>query len=91
MTLTPRDPHTFWNPSRTDVLRARVTHGARFERAIAQPGITPMLVYLTYVDPGASRATNPMMKIVARMIAWVGRLRGVKPVGVGDEVREARS
>jgi hypothetical protein len=41
-----------------------------------------MLMYLTYVDPGASRATLPGIKLVARLVAWLGRLRGVQMVGV---------
>jgi hypothetical protein len=80
ITLTPRDAHTFWNPSKTQSARARVTHGARFERLIVQPDMTSMLVYLAYVDPGASRATNPMMRLMARIIAALGRLRGIHPV-----------
>jgi quercetin dioxygenase-like cupin family protein len=92
--LTPNDPHTFWNPSRTARARARVTHGPRFERAIVQPSLTAMLVYLVYVDPGASRATNPMVKLAARLVAWVGRKRGVQLVGVdghADISRRART
>src|SRR4051812_10081575 len=50
LTLTPKDQHTFWNPSKTATLRARVTHGARFERVIAQPGLTSLLMYSCYVD-----------------------------------------
>jgi hypothetical protein len=82
LTLTPNDPHTFWNPSKTARARARVTHGARFERAIAQPSLTSLLMYLVYVDPGASRATSPMVKLVARLVAWIGRRRGVQMIGV---------
>lgn len=80
LTLTPNDPHTFWNPSRTEPARARVTHGARFERLMVQPSMTALLMHLVYVDPGASRVTNPMVRLGARVIAWTGRLRGVKPV-----------
>ncbi len=84
LTLTPSDAHTFWNPSKTSRVRARVTHGARFERLIVQPSLTAILMYLTYVDAGASRATHPMMQLVARVIAWLGRVRGVQLVGVGE-------
>jgi mannose-6-phosphate isomerase-like protein (cupin superfamily) len=84
LTLTPTDAHTFWNPSKTASVRARVTHGPRFERFIVQPDLTSMLMYLCYVDPGASRATNPVMKMAMRVIARVGRLRGVRLVGVGE-------
>jgi quercetin dioxygenase-like cupin family protein len=83
LTLTPTDAHTFWNPSKTNPVRARVTHGARFERLIVQPSLTAMLMYLVHVDPGASRATHPMVMLVARVVAWLGRLRGVRLVDVG--------
>jgi mannose-6-phosphate isomerase-like protein (cupin superfamily) len=80
LTLTPKDAHTFWNPSKTTALRARVIHGARFERLVAQPGFLALIMYLTYVDPGASRATHPVMKALMRVVAWIGKLRGAKPV-----------
>ncbi len=80
LTLTPNDPHTFWNASKTEVLRARVTHGARFERLIAQPNLTAMLMYLVYVDPGASRSSSMAMSAAMRVMAWFGKLRGIKPV-----------
>lgn len=82
LTLTPSDPHTFWNPSKTESVRAKVTHGARFERLVVQPDLTAILMYLCYVDPGASRVTNPIVQLGARVIAWVGKLRGVRMVGV---------
>jgi mannose-6-phosphate isomerase-like protein (cupin superfamily) len=85
LTLTPDDPHTFWNPSKREPVRARVTHGARFERLIAQPDMTSMLMYLAYVDPGASRASSRLMTLLVRVAAWVGRLRGVKPVIVSEQ------
>jgi quercetin dioxygenase-like cupin family protein len=80
LTLTPRDPHTFWNPSKTTPVRCRVTHGARFERAIGQPDFLSLAMYLSFVDPGASRATSPLMTWVLRAIAWFGRLRGAQPI-----------
>jgi quercetin dioxygenase-like cupin family protein len=80
LTLTPDDPHTFWNPSKTASVRARVTHGARFERLIAQPNMLSMLTYLAYVDPGASRATSWAVNLVVRVAGMFGRLRGVEPV-----------
>lgn len=89
LTLTPKDAHTFWNPSKTNRVRARITHGVRFERLIVQPGITEILMYLTYVDPGASRATNPLVVLAARVIAWFGRMRGVRMVGVVEQVPTA--
>jgi mannose-6-phosphate isomerase-like protein (cupin superfamily) len=78
--LTPKDAHTFWNASKATHVRARVTHGARFERFIVQPGVTALMMYLTYVDPGASRATNPLFRGLGRAVAWVGRMRGVAMV-----------
>jgi quercetin dioxygenase-like cupin family protein len=90
LNLTPDDPHTFWNPSKIAPARARVTHGARFERAIAQPSLTALLMYLVYVDPGASRATNPIMKLAARVIAWIGRKRGVQVIGGDRQFGAAR-
>lgn len=80
LTLTSTDPHTFWNPSKSTPVRARVTHGARFERLLGQRGLTGFLMYLTYVDPGASRISHPLMRLVARVVAWVGRVRGVTVV-----------
>ncbi|MCB9611091.1 MAG: cupin domain-containing protein [Sandaracinus sp.] len=66
LTLTPADPHTFWNPSKTTPARARVTHGARFERLIAQPwSLLAIARYLTEVDPGASRTHHPLMRVAA--------------------------
>jgi mannose-6-phosphate isomerase-like protein (cupin superfamily) len=79
--LTPSDAHTFWNPSKQDCVVARVTHGARFERAIAQPSLTAVLMYLCYVDPGASRAVHPLVNLMVRVVAWFGRLRGVRMLG----------
>lgn len=80
LTLTPSDAHTFWNPSKTHRARARVTHGARFERLIAQPDFTSLSMYLTYVDPGASRATSRFVGALLGLIAWAGKLRGKQPV-----------
>jgi mannose-6-phosphate isomerase-like protein (cupin superfamily) len=84
LTLTPSDTHTFWNASKSQVVKARVTHGSRFERLIVQPSITAILMYATYVDPGASRPANPVVKLVARIVARIGRLRGVEMVGVPE-------
>jgi hypothetical protein len=66
-----------------------VKEGARFERLIAQPSMTALLMYLTYVDPGASRATHPGIKLVARCVAWLGRVRGVQMQGVEGQVPSA--
>lgn len=90
-TLTPSDRHTFWNPSKTTPLRARVIHGARFERLISQPSITSLLMYSCFVDPGASRIRSPLVKVGALVVAWIGRLRGIRMVVDGAEVRAAQS
>lgn len=89
LTLTPEQPHTFWNPSRTDPVTCRVTHGARFERVIAQPDLTSIAMYLVSVDPGASRTASPLARALLRVIAAVGRLRGKKPVLAPPQTKNA--
>lgn len=84
LTLTPSDRHTFWNPSKTSSVRARVTHGSRFERLVAQPDVTSICMYSTYVDPGASRVSHPVMKVMMGLLARIGRLRGKRPVVDGE-------
>jgi quercetin dioxygenase-like cupin family protein len=78
--LTPSDPHTFWNPSKTARVLCVVHHGARFERLIAQPSFTTLAMYLAFVDRGASRASNPAVSAVVWLVALLGRLRGQRPV-----------
>jgi quercetin dioxygenase-like cupin family protein len=78
LTLTPNDPHTFWNPSKIHAMRAKVTHGVRFERLIVQPGTTALAMYVTYVDPGASRLSKPIMRMACGLLAFLGRLCGVR-------------
>ncbi len=78
LTLTPSDPHTFRNPSQSEPVRCRVTHGNRFERAI-QPDLTRTAMYLMDVDPGASRMASPMVRAVLWLVARIGRLRGISP------------
>ncbi len=85
LTLTPDDPHTFRNASKTERVRARVTHGARFERLVVQPGFLATIVYLVDVDPGASRVRNPWLRRLMPLIARFARLRGVRPVGTPGE------
>jgi len=80
LTLRPGEPHTFWNPSKEEPVRCRVTHGGRFEAAIAQPDFTSLAMYLALVDPGASRVQNPLIRLVLRAVAVFGRLRGKTPV-----------
>ncbi len=80
LTLPAGTPHRFWNPSRSQPVRCTVTHGARFERALAQPDLTRMAMYLTFVDPGASRMTSPFVRAVLYVVAQVGRLRGRSPL-----------
>src|SRR5690606_24531178 len=78
LTLSTTDAHTFWNPSKTASVRARVTHGARFERLLAQPSLLAMLVHMAYVDPGSSRPASRLMRLMVRLAAWFARLRGVE-------------
>jgi uncharacterized cupin superfamily protein len=80
LTLTPADPHTFWNPSKTSPVRCKVTHGSRFERAIVQPTFPALVVYLALVDPGASRTQNGLVASVMKVIAILARAIGVRPV-----------
>jgi hypothetical protein len=39
-----------------------------------------MALYMVDVDPGASRAANPILRGLLRIIATIGRLRGKRPV-----------
>jgi len=80
LTLRPEDVHTFRNPSRTEPVRCKVIHGARFERVIEQPGLFEMCIYATDVDPGASRVASPFMAATMKVIAWIGKLRGLQAV-----------
>ncbi|MEZ5561031.1 MAG: cupin domain-containing protein [Pseudomonadales bacterium] len=82
-TLTPAHAHTFWNPSKTNPVRAIVTRGSRFERMIAQPRLTAMFMYGGFVDSGVSRPRNSASKLLGSIVAWIGRLRGVRITGVG--------
>ena len=84
LTLTPDDPHTFWNPSRDRPVTCRVTHGARFERLIAQPDMMSILMYIAFVDPGASRPASRVGFFFMRIVAWVARLLGKRPVVLPD-------
>ena len=80
MTLRPDQVHTFWNVSKTEPCTSRITHGPRFERLIEQPDLTRAAIYMIDVDPGASRAASPFIRIIVRLIAAFGRLRGKRPV-----------
>ena len=78
LTLTPKDAHTFWNPSRTEVVRCRVTHGARFERAMDQPSFAQLAMHLALIDPGASRMASPFVRGTLWLVAQLGRLRRLR-------------
>jgi uncharacterized cupin superfamily protein len=86
LTLRSDQPHTFWNPSRSESVRCRVTHGSRFERLISQPDFTSLAMYIAHVDPGASRLANPVVRAVVRVVAALGKLRGKKPVVLEEQV-----
>ncbi len=80
--MKPTNTSRCWKaPSKTDPVRCRVTHGARFERGMSQPDFTRMAIYISFVDPGASRMASPLVRGLLRLVAWVGRLRGIQPVG----------
>lgn len=74
-------PHTFANPSDTQVVKCQVEHGARFERALEQPDFTRLAMYLTFEDPGASRMWSRAVRWVLALVAWSGRVRGVRVAG----------
>ena len=89
LTLRPDQPHTFWNPSKTEPVHCRVIHGARFEKAIAQPDFLSLAMYLSLVDPGASRPAHPLGRVILRIIAAFGQLRGKKPIVTGERGQSA--
>lgn len=78
LTLTPSDPHTFRNPSREHPVRCNVIHGARFEKLMAQPDLSRLAIYLTDVDPGASRTSSAFMRLVLRVMSAFAKLRGLR-------------
>jgi hypothetical protein len=64
-------------------LKARGRCGLRFERVVDQhggggPAFTRMARYLSEVDPDASYMVSPFVRGLLRLVAWVGRLRGVE-------------
>jgi mannose-6-phosphate isomerase-like protein (cupin superfamily) len=78
-------PHTFKNASKTEPVVGRGEHGGRFERAIDQfapgtAGFTRMCRYLVGVDPHASYMHSRGVRAMMRVVAAVGRLRGVQTV-----------
>ena len=77
--------HTFRNASKTEPVVARGVHGHRFERSIDQfaPGgasFTRLCRYLTGVDPKATYMVSPVVRATMRLVALVGRVRGVQTV-----------
>lgn len=80
LTLTPNDPHTFWNPSKTARVSCRVEHGGRFERAIIQPDLARVALFIHTVDAGSIRVHNPVLRLLMRCFAAVAGMAGKKPV-----------
>jgi|GEM_PF-2154241 len=72
--LTPDDPHTFWNASSTSIVRCRAEHGGRFERAIAQPDLLRLSIYISRVDPGSVRIHNAGLRLLMLILARIGTL-----------------
>ena len=81
--IPPGCVHTFWNPSRTDTMRARVVHSARFERLVDQlaaggPTFLRLSLYLASVDPRATFMVSPVVRGTMRAAALLARLGGVR-------------
>jgi mannose-6-phosphate isomerase-like protein (cupin superfamily) len=72
--LKPQDPHTFWNASSTSIVRCRVEHGGRFERAIIQPDLVRLAMFINDVDPGAIRVHNAALRLLMSVLAKIGAL-----------------
>jgi mannose-6-phosphate isomerase-like protein (cupin superfamily) len=77
--------HTFRNPSRTEPMIARGGHGHRFERSLDQlapggPSFTRLCRYLIGVDPRATYMHGWIVRFGMRVVALIGRLRGVQTV-----------
>jgi mannose-6-phosphate isomerase-like protein (cupin superfamily) len=77
--------HTFRNASKTEAVLARGIHGHRFERSIDQfapggPAFTRLCRYLVGVDPRATYMVSPVVRASMRLVAFVGRMRGVQTV-----------
>lgn len=77
--------HTFRNPSKTEPLICRGEHGHRFERAMDQfaPGgaaFTRMCRYVVGVDPRATYMHGRVVRFGMRVVALIGRVRGVQTV-----------
>lgn len=80
--IPPGTMHTFTNPSKTERLVARGEGGITFERLIDQfagggPAFT-RLAQQVVADPAGYR-TGPVIMFGLRVVAWVGRLRGIRP------------
>lgn len=82
LVIPPGVSHTFKIGKAT--MRARGVHGGRFERAVDQlageDGFTRMAMYLTYVDPQASYMKSPIVRAFLRVVAFTGKLRGIRSV-----------
>jgi mannose-6-phosphate isomerase-like protein (cupin superfamily) len=74
--------HTFSNESRTQGVRARGEGGLAFERLVDQfagggPTFT-RLAQQVVADPAGYRTSAPV-HLLLRLVAFVGRLRGIRP------------
>jgi mannose-6-phosphate isomerase-like protein (cupin superfamily) len=81
--IPPGCAHTFENASKTDVVRARGTHGGAFERLIDQlaaggPRFLRLSLYLSTVDPRASYMVSPVVRGTMHAAAVLAKLLRVK-------------
>jgi len=77
--------HTFRNPSKQEPLIARGAHSHRFERSMDQfapggPSFTRLCRYIVGVDPKVTYMHSIAVRSVMRLVALLGRLRGVQTV-----------
>lgn len=89
-------PHTFRNPSKDTVAVARVAHGPRFERTLDQlaaggPAFTRLAMYLSHVDREATYMVSPFVRGTLRIVALLGRLRGVRIIDACPPAASART
>ena len=77
--------HTFRNPSKTEAVIGRGENGPRFERSFDQfapagAGFTRMCRYVVGVDPQATYMQSWAVRALMRVVALIGRLRGIQTV-----------
>jgi mannose-6-phosphate isomerase-like protein (cupin superfamily) len=75
--------HTFGAASKTEGLRARGENGRAFERLVDQfaergPQFTRLAMQVVS-DPNGYR-TGPLVHLVLRLVALIGRVRGIRPL-----------